>query len=69
MHRKTDEGCTAGAVRETMGMLPSTVAAETPSRFNRHSMSSRKRVNCEKTSAWPQVPQDSLSTILRPRRP
>lgn len=38
-------------VLETMGMLPKTVAAEMPSRFKRHSMSSKKRVNCEKTSA------------------
>ena len=35
-----------------MGMLPSTVAAEMPSRFRRHSMSSKKRVNCEKKRAW-----------------
>ena len=38
-------------VRDTMGMLPSTVAAEIPSLFKRHSMSSRNRLNCEKTSA------------------
>ena len=38
--------------RARMGMLPKTVAAEMPSRFKRHSMSSKKRVNCEKTKAW-----------------
>mmetsp|Transcript_4356 Transcript_4356/g.10154 ORF Transcript_4356/g.10154 Transcript_4356/m.10154 type:complete len:205 (+) Transcript_4356:237-851(+) len=33
------------------GMLPRSFAQLTPSRFMRHSMSSRKSVNCEKTSA------------------
>ena len=40
-------------VLATMGMLPKTVAAAMPSRFSRHSMSSKKRVNWEKTSASP----------------
>lgn len=47
-----------------MGMLPSTVAAEMPSRFRRHSMISKKRVNCEKTNAW-----ESTMQKMNERRP
>mmetsp|Transcript_58394 Transcript_58394/g.136795 ORF Transcript_58394/g.136795 Transcript_58394/m.136795 type:complete len:252 (-) Transcript_58394:251-1006(-) len=36
---------------ETIGMEPNTVAAEIPSRLRRHSISSKKRLNCEKTRA------------------
>mmetsp|Transcript_136683 Transcript_136683/g.340850 ORF Transcript_136683/g.340850 Transcript_136683/m.340850 type:complete len:214 (+) Transcript_136683:296-937(+) len=36
---------------EVIGMVPNTLAALMPSRFILHSMSSKKRVNCEKTSA------------------
>ena len=49
LHEKKNKS--PAPVRETMGILPSTVAAEMPSRFRRHSMSSKKRVNWEKTSA------------------
>mmetsp|Transcript_54950 Transcript_54950/g.87251 ORF Transcript_54950/g.87251 Transcript_54950/m.87251 type:complete len:209 (+) Transcript_54950:22-648(+) len=47
----------------TMGILPSTVAAEMPSRFRRHSMSSKKRVNCEKTKALLPESADSIFLI------